>query len=383
MEASPVFLSKFKAGQSVQQFAYKAFIPEKIDRAWHIDVPDVQVLTAEAHRRLGELDAFSELMPDVSFFIKTHIAKEATQSSRIEGTRTLFEETFLAAADLAQERRDDWQEVQNYIEALNEAIESLEKLPLSNRLLRQAHRRLMQGVRGEMKQPGEFRISQNWIGGATLADAIFIPPPAEELPELMGDLEKFLHNPNIQVPPLVKIGIAHYQFETIHPFLDGNGRTGRLLIPLFLISSGLLKRPALYISDFFERNKSLYYDNLTRVRTHGDLAQWLRFFMVGVIETSQHSTETFRQIIRLKAVVLSEIALVFGKKQAIAVRLLNILFQKPVLTAKDVEQTLSVSSPTAQKLVADFEKYGILSEKTGMQRNRVYVFRRYLDCFER
>jgi Fic family protein len=210
---------------------------------------------------LGELNAFAKLVPDIDFFIRTYVAKEATQSSRIEGTRTSNEDAFKDADDLTPEKRDDWGEVQNYIEAINSAIKRLEALPLSNRLLKETHAILLQGVRGETKQPGEFRTSQNWIGvslnwiGVSLKNAAFVPPHHEHVPALMGDMEKFLHNDMINVPPLIRIAIAHYQFETIHPFLDGNGRLGRVMISLYLASEKLLVKPALYLSDYFERTK--------------------------------------------------------------------------------------------------------------------------------
>ena len=262
---------------------------------WQIDNAELVMLLSQADIKLGELNAFSQLIPDVDFFIKMHVLKEVTLSSRIEGTQTNIDEAIQKAEYIQPEHKDDWQEVQNYVQAMNQAIESLENLPLSNRLLKQTHFTLMQGVRGTHKMPGEFRQSQNWIGGSSLVDAVFIPPHLDSVDDLMGDLEKFLHNTNTLVPPLIKIGIAHYQFETIHPFLDGNGRIGRLLISLFLVSNQLLFRPTLYLSDFFEKNKGLYYDNLTRVRTHNNLAQWLKFFLEGVRSTSENSIPNIQE----------------------------------------------------------------------------------------
>ncbi|HNF86097.1 MAG TPA: Fic/DOC family N-terminal domain-containing protein, partial [bacterium] len=222
-------IKDFKSGIFRQQYEYKSFLPNSIHREWVVSDARLNNLLSEANLTLGRLDAFSRLIPDVDFFIRMHIVKEATQSSRIEGTQTTMEEAFLKEADVNPEKKNDWAEVNNYIFALKYAIGELKKLPLSTRLLRQTHEVLMQGVRGRHKMPGEFRSSQNWIGGTSLKDAIFIPPIHTEVPELMSDLEKFLNETRLQVPHLIKIGLAHYQFETIHPFLDGNGRLGRLL----------------------------------------------------------------------------------------------------------------------------------------------------------
>ena len=246
---------------------------------------------SDADRALGELNAFSQLIPDVEFFISMHIAKEATQSSRIEGTPTSMEEALLEE-DVDPEKRDDWEEVQNYIKAINSAIKQLEELPLSNRLLKDTHRTLMQGVRGENKLPGEFRTSQNWIG-ISLKNAAFIPHHHDEIDDLMADLELFIHNEEIKMPHLIKIAIAHYQFETIHPFLDSNGRLGRLMIALYFASFKLLNKPALYLSDFFERNKTKYIDHLMAVRDSDQIDNWVLFFLQGVVETAENSIAVF------------------------------------------------------------------------------------------
>ncbi|MBC8154129.1 MAG: Fic family protein [Bacteroidetes bacterium] len=377
----PIAIGQFQSGQWVKQYEYRSFKPELVNRQWLVDDPELAELVTEASRYVGELNAFSQLIPNVDFFIRMHVAKEATTSSRIEGTQTHIEDAFLRADDVDPEKRDDWQEVQNYIEAMNEAIDELERLPVSNRLIRQAHRLLMQGVRGETKQPGEFRNSQNWIGGASLRDAVFIPPHQSEVPELMGDVEKFLHNEDIHVADLIRIAIAHYQFETIHPFLDGNGRTGRLLITLYLVSRGLLVKPTLYLSDFFERNRQLYYDRLMRARTHNELNQWLRFFMVGVAETAQNSIQTFRDILTLKSQIEEQLP-AFGKKYRNARLLAQELYQRPIVTVQDVAQILNVSTPTANTFVRDFMRQGILQELTGYKRNRIFVFDQYLSLFE-
>ena len=251
-------LSAYQAGQFEAQLEYRSFLPEPINHGWTISDPQVLQLLGQADRALGELNAFAQLIPDIEFFIRMYVAKEATQSSRIEGTQTNIEDAFKDAEDLLPEVRDDWSEVQNYIRAITFAIDSLERLPLSNRLLRDTHAILLDGVRGETKRPGEFRISQNWIG-VSLKNAVFVPPHHDHVPELMSDLEKFLHNAEAMVPPLIKIAIAHYQFETIHPFLDGNGRLGRLLITLYLCEQGILDEPLLYLSLYLKSHRATYY----------------------------------------------------------------------------------------------------------------------------
>ncbi len=373
-------ISGFKAGKLVQRYQYKSFEPNLIDIPWQIDNAELIMLLSQANIKLGELNAFSQLIPDVDFFIKMHVLKEGTKSSRIEGTQTNIDEAIQKEEYIQPEKKDDWQEVQNYVEAMNQAIESLEHLPLSNRLLKQTHETLLQGVRGTHKLPGEFRQSQNWIGGSSLADAIFVPPHPDSVNDLMADVEKFLHNENTMVPPLIKIGIAHYQFETIHPFLDGNGRIGRLLITLYLVSNQLLYKPTLYLSDFFEKNKSFYYDNLNRVRTHNDLIQWLKYFLEGVRSTSENSIQTFKSIIALRGDAENKI-ISLGKKQALAKSFLQYLYRKPIVDTNDVTDALSVKASTALRLIDDFITLEILTETTGFKRNRIFAFDDYIKLF--
>jgi Fic family protein len=239
----------------------------------------------------------------------------------------------------------------------------------------------MQGVRGEHRNPGEFRMSQNWIGGATINDAVFIPPVHTEINELMSDLENFLHNHQIDVPDLIRTAIAQYQFETIHPFLDGNGRIGRLLITLYMVSSGVLTKPSLYLSDYFERHRTLYYDNLNKVREKNGLAQWIKFFLAGVIETSDKGVKTFKAILKLKEEIEEKKIITLGKKLPTAKKLMNYLYKKPVVTVQGIKEELNLSLPTANSLVSDFEKLEILNEKTGYKRNREFEFADYLKLF--
>jgi Fic family protein len=374
-------ISKFKSGNWQQQYQYKCFIPNYVNHDWIVDDGGLNKLLSEANIRLGELNAFSELIPDVDFFIQMHVEKEATTSSRIEGTQTNMEEALQKEENIDPDKRNDWLEVRNYVEAMNTTLSRLDNLPLSNRLLRDAHELLMQGVRGEHKTPGKFRTSQNWIGGASISDAVFIPPPHHSINELMSDLEKLLHNEMITTPDLVKIGIAHYQFETIHPFLDGNGRIGRLLITLYLVNKKILVKPTLYLSDFFEKHKSLYYDNLMRVRTHHDLNQWLKFFLEGVKQTADSSIQTFKKIITLRNRLERETIIQLGRKTKSAQELLNLLYKRPIVDSIEVATALKVSPAPALRMIEDFIKLGILKEITGYKRNRIFAFREYIDLF--
>ena len=242
---------------------------------------------------------------------------------------------------------------------------------------------MLKGVRGKNKLPGEFRTSQNWIGGATINDAAFVPPHHTLVPELIGDLEKFLNNQDINVPHLIRIGMAHYQFEAIHPFLDGNGRIGRLLITLYLVNHELLSKPTLYLSDFIEKNRATYYNNLINVSQWNNIGQWLRFFLVGVTETSKMAIDTFNRIIGLRDKLEKETIISLGKRTPNAKALLTYLYSKPVVTVADVMKRLEVTKPTANTLINDFYSLGILREETGYRRNRIFVFADYLKLFER
>lgn len=374
-------IEDFKAGSFKRGFEYQYFLPQKINHSFVWTDENINDLLEKASFKLGELNSFSRLVPDTDMFIIMHIFKEAVVSSRIEGTQTNIEEAFVDEKDINPEKRDDWKEVNNYVTAMNNAIDELKTLPLSNRLLKNTHKILLSSGRGERKTPGEFRVSQNWIGGATLADAVFIPPVHTELSELLSDLEFFLNNRDIKIPHLVRIAIGHYQFETIHPFLDGNGRIGRLLITLYLVASGILEKPLLYLSDFFEKNKTLYYDNLTFVRTKNDLAQWLKFFLTGVIVTAEKSVETLRKIIELKAHIEKEKLMSLGKRSKQALELFHHLFKKPVISVSDAQKMTGLSPKAANELVRIFVELKILRETTGYQRNRVFVFDEYLRMF--
>lgn len=376
-------LEDYFAGQYEPQYEYQSFLPTTIHHPWVIADAKLQTLLGQADRVLGELNGFSQLVPDIDFFIRTYVVKEATQSSKIEGTQTNIEDAFKDAADLSPEKRDDWAEVQNYIRAIHFAIESLERLPFSNRLLRDTHAVLLSGVRGTNKMPGEFRISQNWIG-VDLKNAVFVPPHQSHVVDLMSDLELFLHDEQMSVPPLIKIAIAHYQFETIHPFLDGNGRLGRLMISLFLASEKLLVKPSLYLSDYFERNKTAYVDHLMAVRQGHHLREWIVFFLHGIKETAEHAIGVFKTILLIKERIEREVLPRFShRRQENAQKLIRHLYQRPVVDVKQIAQLLDTTPNTAGALVDDLMKHGVLVELTGQQRNRMFVFYDYLALFSK
>jgi len=380
-------MKEYKAGKKNifdkdKSHQYEYFLPSLINRTFDIENKRILTTLEEAVRLLGELNAYGSLIPDIDFFIQMHIVSEAVSSSKIEGTKTGMDEALLSADEIDPEKKDDWQEVNNYISAMNKAIANLGQLPVSVRLVKETHSILLSGVRGEHKMPGEIRTSQNWIGGASVDTAHFIPPHEKHLSELLSDWEKFWHNENIHIPILIKLAIGHYQFETIHPFLDGNGRIGRLLISLQLIERGFLKYPVLYISDFFETHRQSYYDALSKVRTGNDLEQWVLFFLEGVIETAKKSKQTFENIITLRDFFENKIS-TLGRKTQRGRKLLMYLFSDPVVKIKDVEKYLEVNYATANSIVEDFVNLGILKEKTGFSRNRLFGMDDYIKLFRK
>ncbi|HRO45339.1 Fic family protein [Agriterribacter sp.] len=374
-------LEKYKAGIFRKGIDYQYFVPELINHDWVWNQPELNALLEKAAIRMGELNSFSRFVPNVNLFIQLHVTREAVVSSRIEGTQTNINEALLPESEITPERRNDWKEVNNYVKALNYAINGLSELPLSGRLLRHTHKVLLSSVRGEQKLPGEYRTSQNWIGGASLKDAVFIPPHHELVPELMSDLEHFLHNEHLQVPDLIRIALAHYQFETIHPFLDGNGRIGRLLITLFLVDKKILEKPLLYLSAFFERNKALYYDNLTRVRTHSDLLQWVKYFLVGIEQTATEAMNKLQQAIQIKGQMEQHIQQHYGRRTTAALTLVRHLLQHPVIAIDEAATVTGLSYKAANDLVSLLTKHGWMTEITGQSRNRIFIFDKYLNAF--
>lgn len=373
-------MNKFSAGRNVSQGTYSCFIPEFINRKWALDDVDVINLLGQAERAIGRLDMFSDYIPNINLFIRMHVVKEATQSTKIEGTKTNIEDVLQTRDEIPSDKRDDWDEVQNYIKALHLAMDQINNLPFSSRLIRTIHRTLLQGVRGQHKNPGEFRRSQNWIGGASINDATFVPPVHTMVPDLMSDLEKFANSNDNSLPDLIKIAIIHYQFETTHPFLDGNGRVGRLLIPIYLVDRKLLKTPSLYISDFFERNRKLYYDNLTLVRSDSNIKQWVKFFLTGIIEIAQRGVETFDSVLKLQNQVEANLAPLKGRLPS-AHRVMEQLYQNPYINAAMVAKVTGKTPASAYKLIEDLVKLGVLVEITGGKRDKRYLFKKYLDIF--
>ena len=373
-------MKNFIAGAYRQQREYKSFNPSFINCPFTSENRQIDQLIEQAANLLGELNVYTEIVPDVGFSIPMSIAKEAIDSNLIEGTKTEIDEVVLPQSEIPSGRQDDWQEVQNYIEAMNFAIAELPRIPISMRLLKDIHKILMSGVRGKHKAPGEIRRSQNWIGGSSLADALFVPPSPEELPDLLSDLEKFWHNSSLQLPHLIKIAITHYQFETIHPFLDGNGRCGRLLIVLQLIDAQILNKPVLYMSTFFERRRNSYYNSLSLVRKSNDLEQWIAFFLNGVVETAQHGIETFTAITALQQEYDAKI-LTLGTRTKNAQKLLRFMYAEPITNVNRVVEVLNTNYPTTNRLLKSLAELGVLTEITGHSRNRLFVLEKYLNLF--
>lgn len=374
-------LEEYQAGKFVQMKDYKAFIPSKINYNWEWSDTKLNKLLSEADRQIGELNAYLLLIPNVDLYIKMHVKIEANKSSRIEGTRTTVEEDLLDVTEINPEKRDDWEEVQNYVKATNYGVQRIrDGFPVCTRLIREIHEILMQGVRGEHKTPGEFRTSQNWIGGSIPSTAVYVPPPHTELAECLTDFELFINNEEIDTPDLIKIAILHYQFESIHPFQDGNGRIGRLLIPLYIQSKGMLDKSCLYISDYIERNKDLYYDMLTRVRTHNDMIDWIKFFLEAIIETSKVAKEKFRKVVKLTK-EMDEAIMDLSVKPENAKKVLDVLYDEPAINRKKICELTGIKEGTVKNIINSLLEKDIIIETTGYSRNQIFKFQKYTDLF--
>ena len=373
-----------RAGRYVTQTTgYKAFIPEPLP-----PVPDVEfdgelrTLLSNADRDIGRLDAIAVLLPNPDLFVAMYVRHEAVLSSQIEGTQSTLEDVLAFEAEATHnDTPRDVEEVVNYVRAMNHGLRRLDgDFPLSLRLVREIHAELMHKIRGSEKSPGEFRTSQNWIGGrgSTLATAQFVPPPPHELMNALGAFETFLHAGKASVPLLVRCGLAHAQFETIHPFLDGNGRVGRLLITFMLCEEKALTRPLLYLSVFLKAHRAEYYDRLTAIRTQGHWEPWLKFFLCGISVTARAAARTAHDIVTLRETHRTAVA-----KNAKALKLLDHLFRQPLVSPKRIAELVGCSHPTAVKLALDLQARGWLKEVTGFERNRAYRYQPYIDLFDR
>lgn len=374
-----------RAGSYIRQpNGYRAFIPNALppDPSINIDA-EMQRLLSEADRALGRLEGSIQTLPNPDLFVLMYVRKEAVLSSQIEGTQASISDLLKAEAKVFDaDTPQDVDEVINYVSAMNHGLSRLLELPLSVRLIREIHERLLEGVRGRNLQPGELRRSQNWIGpqGSTLTTATFVPPPHQMVESALGDLERFLHQED-HIPALLKIGLAHAQFETIHPFLDGNGRIGRLLITFFLCQQGILQKPVLYLSHFFKQNRSEYYERLQKTRDEGSWEEWLKFFLKGVATVASQATETARQIVSLREQHRALIINNFGSSGANGAKLLEHLYRRPTISVNAVKKILDISYPSANNLVDKFRANEILFEVTGNARNRQFLYTPYIELF--
>ena len=373
-----IHIEAFRAGTWRKANDYRYFLPDTINRQWLWHDATINTLLGDAMSRIGELNAWGRLVPNTDLFIRMQAHAESWASNRIEGTQTALDEALLPESTVAPEQRDDWREIQNYTQALQEALDS--DLPVSSRLMKDAHLCILQSVRGQHKNPGHYRTSQNWIGGSTPGNAHFVPPHHQHVDDLMGDLEKFINNDRIEMPPLVRIAIAHYQFETIHPFLDGNGRIGRLLIPVYLARAGVLHKPLFYPSAQLEQGRSQYYDRLDGVRG-GNMLEWLQFFLRISAESAASSIRILEQINTMYDNTRKLIHETMGKRASPALKILDGLMQNPVINTGDAQQQCHLQRSAANNLLQAMQKAGILQVVPGTARPRLYWFRAYLDIF--
>ena len=374
-----------RVGEYVKQLAgYQAFIPNPLPPDPPLELDDeLLALLSVADQSVGRLDSVSDMLPNSDLFVSMYVRKEAVLSSQIEGTQATLVDVLEYEANFGHNQLSlDVLETINYVNALNEGLKRLEGLPLSNRLFREIHGILMQGVRGQEKAPGYFRETQNWIGspGCTLGNATYVPPPPHEMTVAMGELESFL-NAQSPMPLLIKCGLAHGQFEMIHPFLDGNGRLGRLLITFLLCEKKVLTRPLLYLSSYFRQHQAEYYDRLLAISNDGDWEGWLKYFLKGIGEVSKEATDTARRIIAMREehrqLVSERVRGSYGPA------LLDTLYESPAVTSPRIRDTFGVSYVTANNLVHDFVNVGILEETTRRPRNKVYIYKPYLEILNR
>lgn len=371
-----------RSGRYVTQIGgYTAFVPRPLPPDPEISMDsELQELLSLANLALGRLDGSAEILPSSDLFVSMYVLKEAVLSSQIEGTQASMVDVLEHGASAARSKTPyDVSEVVNYVRAMNHGLDRLDTLPLSNRLLKEIHGELLRDVRGAELSPGEFRRSQNWIGpqGCTLPEAIFVPPSPNDMERAMGELEYFMHDPE-PMPPLIKCALLHSQFETIHPFLDGNGRLGRLLITFYLCQQGVLQRPLLYLSGYFKERREEYYIRLQAVRDVGDWEGWVKFFLKGISQVSRESTETIRQILNMREEHRRLISQ-HMRGSTHALLLLDILYQQPMASVQGIRSLLDISYPTANNAMSGMRELGLLEEVTGHTRNRIFAYRPYLD----
>lgn len=357
----------------------RAFVPPSLPPAPPLQIEPLLGRLSAADRALGRLDGVTLLLPDKALFLYMYVRKEAVLSSQIEGTQSTLSDLLLFETEAAAGSPiDDIREVSNYVDAMMYGLERLNELPISLRLIREMHDRLMRGARGGTKSPGEFRTSQNWIGGTRPGNAVYVPPPVNELMSSLGELEKFIHADTPGIPPLIKAGLIHVQFESIHPFLDGNGRLGRLLITLFLCSQRILRQPLLYLSLYFKQNRMDYYRLLQEVRERGTWEAWLEFFLDGVTKTADQAFETATAIVDLFKADRTRIAAI-GDRAGSALRLHELLQQNPYLTAPVAVEKSGLTMPTVNSAFAELQRLSVVTEVTGKRRGRVYCYKAFLD----
>ena len=385
VQGSDIYESDRAGRYEGQLTGYRAFHPAPLPPVPPIRVDaHLQRLLSQADLALGRLDGSILILPNPDLFVMMYVRKEAVLSSQIEGTQSSLQDLLAAEAQVsAIDAPKDVEEVVNYVAAMKHGIARLKDLPISIRLVREIHQVLLRGVRRARLTPGELRTSQNWIGqgGSTLSDAIFVPPPPHVVPMALGDLERFLNDDN-QLPTLIKIGLAHAQFETIHPFLDGNGRVGRLLITFLLMSSGVLNKPALYLSHYLKQHRSQYYDHLQQIRTHGAWEPWLAFFLRGIAEVSAQAAETARAILAQREVARAKIADGLGRAAGNGYRVLEHLYERPIVSVNGVARLLGISYPAANQVIERLARIGVVREMTCNARNRQFRYDAYIELFD-
>jgi Fic family protein len=375
-----------RSGRYVRQIAgYRAFIPSRLPPHPPIRLEGaIQDLLSKADVALGRLDGSIQTLPHPDLFLAMYIRKEAVLSSQIEGTQSSLQDVLSAEAKvLAPNTPDDIGEVFNYIDAMNHGLARLSELPVCVRLIRELHAKLLKDTRGSHLTPGELRTTQNWVGpqGCTLQSAAFVPPPPHEVPQLLSDLERFLHSDS-KLPLLIRIGLAHAQFETIHPFLDGNGRIGRLLITFLLCEKGVLNKPVLYLSWFFKRHRDEYYNKLQTIRDRGDWEGWIEFFLRGVAQVSHQATDTARKLLKLRETHREKITQSLGRATGNGHRTLEYLFKHPIVQVADIQKLNSTTRTAAHSLVEKLVELEIVREVTNQKRNRRYRYDQYLSLFQ-